>query len=157
MPATSSAPKESKRSPRTGPKGSAWHHCRRSELGFAPERGLVLQAVVTGEPAHQLAVGPILQDAADILASNAGHGAEIALRELLTHQNAAAAHIVAERFREAQQCAGHASLDRKKAGRRQRPVGLTQAPSQKRHHMAVALRVRLTEGLERGAADEAQF
>src|SRR5258705_10608676 len=78
---------------------------REHALEFRPalERRFVLQAVVAGEPRNVRLARPLLEDAADILARDAGHGGKIALRDLLAHQNAAATHVVAETIRKAEQ------------------------------------------------------
>ena len=52
------------------------------------------------------------------------HGAEVGLRHLLPDQDAAVADVVAERFRQTEQRARHASLHRQEARRRQRVVGV---------------------------------
>src|SRR5262245_6128767 len=72
------------------------------QLRLALERTLVLEAVIAGETRHERASRPFFENAADVLARDAGHGGEIALRDLLAHQNAAPADIVAEAFRQAQ-------------------------------------------------------
>src|SRR5262249_51144241 len=48
-------------------------------LKLAFKRRLVFQAVVAGEPAHQRAAHPVLQNPADVLARNPRHGGDIAL------------------------------------------------------------------------------
>src|SRR5215470_2311389 len=61
------------------------------QLGLAFERGLVLQAIVARKPRYVVLARPFLEYAADVLACDARHGGQIALRDLLAHQDAAAA------------------------------------------------------------------
>ena len=57
---------------------------------------------------------PFFENAADVLARDARHGGKIALRDLLTHQNAAATDVLAEAGGEAEQGARDAALQREK-------------------------------------------
>jgi hypothetical protein len=53
-------------------------------------------------------VAPVLEHAAYIFASDAGHCRQIALVDLLPNENAPAANVLAERLGQAQQCPRHA-------------------------------------------------
>src|SRR5947209_6369401 len=88
-----------------------------SRVGGALQRGLALQAIIAGEPADQLGVHPVLQDAAQVLARDTGHRGEVALAHLLADQDAAAADILAERLAEAEERARRPRLDRHRAHR----------------------------------------
>ena len=128
-----------------------------SHLRFAFERGAVFEAVIAGEPAQQLVAHPVVEDAADVLARDARHRGEIALRDLLADQDAARADVVAERFREAEQRLRDAAFQRQEAHRGDDIVGVAQAPHQQLDDVAVDVRMVGRDLLERGAADEAQF
>ena len=85
-----------------------------SPLGFTVEGGLVLEAIVARETAHQRAVRPIVEGPADIFPRNACHRGEVALGDFLPNEDAPLANITAERLGEAQQGARDASLYGKK-------------------------------------------
>ena len=67
-------------------------------IGLPFDSSPVLQAIVAGKTADQLAVHPLLQDAADIFACNAGHCSEVALRDLLPQDDTPAADVATEGF-----------------------------------------------------------
>src|SRR6476659_2288073 len=83
-------------------------------IGLPFDGSPVLPAIVPGKAAHQFAVHPLLQDAADIFPGNAGHRREIALRDLLPQDDTPAADVATESFSEVEQRPGHASLDGEK-------------------------------------------
>src|SRR5882724_7202537 len=127
------------------------------QLGLALERGLVLQAVVARKARHVRLARPFLENAADVLTRDAGHRGKVALRDLLTHQDAAATDVLSEAGGKAEQGARDAALQREKSRSRQRIVGVDQAVRQQLHDMLVELGIVAREGVERGAADEAQL
>src|SRR5271166_1183525 len=106
-------------------------------LGFSFEDGLVFQAIIARETAHQRTVRPMVEDAADIFPRGACHGRKLALGDLLLNNNA--------------------SLDGKKARGCHDVVGEAQAVRQQRCEVTVELRPRLPKSLKGGAADEAQL
>ena len=106
----------------------------RSHLHFSRQRGFVFQAVVAGEPLHDRAAHPLLQDAADVLARDAGHRREIALRHLLPDEDATAADVLTECVRETEQRARDAALAASGSWSPPAPVGLAQRCDQHRHH-----------------------
>ena len=53
-------------------------------LSLMLELRLVLKAIVAREAARQLAALPVIEDASDVLACNAGHGGKVGLPDLLT-------------------------------------------------------------------------
>src|SRR3984885_6280528 len=59
------------------------------QLGFVLQLRLVFEAIISGQPADQLAALPVVEDAADIFARDAGHGGEVALADLLADDYAA--------------------------------------------------------------------
>src|SRR5262249_13765756 len=77
---------------------------------FTVEDGLVLQAIVAREPAHQRTVPPIVEHPAHIFPRNTRHGGEVALGDFLPDEDAPLAEVVAERLGEVQQRARNASL-----------------------------------------------
>src|SRR5262249_40955887 len=95
-------------------------------LGFTVEGGLVLEAIVARETAHQRSVRPIVEGPADILPRNACHRGEVALGNFLPNEDAALSDVTAERLGEAQQGARYTSLYGKKVCGYQRFVGVTQ-------------------------------
>ena len=97
-----------------------------SLLGFTLESGLVLQAIIAREAAHQRTVRPIVEDPADIFPRNACHRGEVTLGDFLPHEDAALAEVTAERFGEAQQRTRNASFHGEKVRGQQRVVGVTQ-------------------------------
>ena len=75
-----------------------------------------LQAVIAGRGGvTTLAPHPVVQDAADVLARDAGHRGEVALADLLPDDDAAAADVLAEGIREVEQRARDAALERQEA------------------------------------------
>src|SRR4051794_39845918 len=126
-------------------------------IGLPFDSSPVLQAIVPGKTAHQFAVHPLLQDAADIFAGNAGHRSEIALRDLLPQDDTPAADVATERFSEVEQRPGHASLDGQEAGCCERVVRVAQTACQQDHHMPVDFGVGATERLEGGTAYKSQL
>ena len=72
--------------------------------------GLVLEAIVARETAHQRAVRPIVEGPADILPRNACHRAQVALGNFLPNEDAALSDVTAERLGEAQQRASNPSF-----------------------------------------------
>src|SRR5262245_42076 len=83
---------------------------RSSPLGFTVERGLVLQAIVAREPAHQRTVHPIVEHPAHIFPRNACHGGEVALGDFLPDEDAPLADVTAKRLGKIQQRARNPSL-----------------------------------------------
>src|SRR5262245_17986854 len=69
-----------------------------SPLGFTVERGLVLQAIVAREPAHQRTVHPVVEHPAHVFPGNACHGGEVTLGDLLPNEDAPLSDVTAERF-----------------------------------------------------------
>ena len=59
------------------------------QLRFVLQLRLVLKAIIAGQAADQLAALPIVEDAADIFAGDAGHGGDVALTDLLADDNTA--------------------------------------------------------------------
>src|SRR5271166_2276801 len=126
-------------------------------LGFSFEDGLVLQAIIARETAHQRTVRPMVEDAADIFPRGACHGRKLALGDLLLNNNAALADVTTELIGKAQQRARNASLDGKKARGCHDVVGEAQTVRQQSGELTVELWPRLPKRLEGGAADEAQL
>src|SRR5262249_48135045 len=126
-------------------------------LGFTVEGGLVLQAIIARETAHQRAVGPIVEDPADIFPRNACHRGEVALRDFLPNEDAALADVMAERLREAQQRVRNPSFHGEKIRGYQRFVGVTQPSRGQGCHVTVEFRGRLSKRLECGTVDKAQL
>ncbi len=81
----------------------------------------LLQAVIAGDAADQFVALPAVQDAADILAGDAGHCGEVGLRHLLPHQHASGTgwvrQLLAERIGQGEQRPRDAALQRQEAGR----------------------------------------
>ena len=71
-----------------------------SQLGFLFQLRLVLKAIITGQSADKLAALPVVENAAHVLARDAGHGGDIALPDLLANDDAARADVLAEIFRQ---------------------------------------------------------
>src|SRR4029077_4017091 len=126
------------------------------QFSFVFQLGLVLEAIIAGQPAHQLAAFPIVEDAADVLAGEAGDAGKMALADLLADDDAARADVLAEILRQFEQGAGDAAAQRQKTSRRDHRVGFAQSRGEQRHQRFVDLRMLLGEVLERGAAEEAQ-
>src|SRR6516225_5200388 len=61
------------------------------ELGFHFQLHFILDAIITGQPADELAALPVIENAAETFAGNAGHCREIALADLLVDHDAAGA------------------------------------------------------------------
>src|SRR6516225_3067902 len=127
------------------------------ELGLVLQQRFVLQAIVAGQAADQLAPLPVIEDAADILTGNAGHCGKIALPDLLADQNAASANIVTEFLRQFEQRAGNAAAQRQKAPGRHSRVGFTQSRRDQCQQRLVDFRMFVGELLERGATEKAQL
>src|SRR4029079_16446150 len=126
------------------------------QLGFDLQLRLVLQAIVAGQPAYQLATLPVVEDAAHVLARDAGHGGEVGLPDLLADDNATGADVLAESLRELEQRRGDAALERQETSGGDDEVGFAQACRQERDQRFVELRMREGEGIEGGAAEKAQ-
>src|SRR5712671_6038851 len=94
------------------------------QRALALELGLVFQAIVARQPAHQLVADPVVENAADVLARDPGHGGDVALADLLPDENAALADVLAERLREIEQRPRHTALERQKASGRDHAVGV---------------------------------
>src|SRR5215471_17179332 len=63
-----------------------------SELGLVLQQRLVLQAIIAGQAADQLAPLPVIENTADVFTGNASHGGKIALSDLLANDDAASAN-----------------------------------------------------------------
>src|ERR1700730_52349 len=126
------------------------------QLGFGFQLRLVLEAVVAGKPADQLAALPVVEDAAHILARDAGHGGKVALSDLLADDDAAGPDILAEILRQLEQCRGDAALERQETSGGDHQVGLAQSRRQQRDQRFVQLRMLQGECVESGAAEKAQ-
>src|SRR6202051_3347859 len=125
------------------------------KLGFDLQLRLVFEAIIAGQPADQLAALPVVEDAADILARDAGHGGEVALPDLLADDDAAGADILAEIVRQFEQRAGDAAAQRQEASGRDDGVRFTQPRGDQRHQRFIDLGMFAGKILECGAADEA--
>ena len=75
-----------------------------SKLNLILESRLVLKAIVAGRAAHQLTALPIIEDASDVLACNAGHGGEVGLPDLLTDDDPPWPDFLPEMVRQQEQC-----------------------------------------------------
>src|SRR5262249_47201673 len=94
-------------------RGSRWK--RRLSLRVTFQGSLVLDAVVAGETADQLALHPILQQPAEVLPRHAGNRSEVALADLVTDQDATRTDVLAEGISEAQQRPRGSRSDRGRA------------------------------------------
>src|SRR3984885_9671546 len=130
--------------------GSALH------LRFVLQLRFVLKAIIAGKTAHQLAPFPIVENAADIFAGDAGHGGDVALADFLPDHHAARADILAEMIRQFEQGRRHAALERQKTSGGDHGVGFAQSRRQERHQRFVDLRPPLRERLECGTAEKTQ-
>src|ERR1041385_1417923 len=108
------------------------HRPRAAWLKFdlAFESRLVLQAIVAGEPRDDLGAHPIVHNAADILARDAGHGGKVALAHFLADDDAALTDVLAESVREIDECTRDAALERQETSRRHDLVGVAQPRGQ---------------------------
>jgi len=62
------------------------------------EDGLVFQAIIACEKAHQRTAGPIVKHPADIFPRHARHRGEVTLGDFLPHGDAAFAEVPAEKL-----------------------------------------------------------
>src|ERR1700722_909963 len=88
---------------------------------------LVLKAIIAGKVAHQLMALPVVKNAADSFARDAGQGGEVALTDFLTDDDTARADILAEMVREFEQGRRHPALERQEASGGDAGIGLAQA------------------------------
>src|SRR6516164_2673283 len=126
-----------------------------SKLNLILESRLVLKAIVAGRAAHQLTALPIIEDASDVLACNAGHGGEVGLPDLLTNDDPSRPDFFPEMFCQLEQCSGHPAFERKEATGCHRRVCLAQAFSEKPDQRFVELWMFVCKSLERGVAEKA--
>src|SRR6516164_4271955 len=127
------------------------------ELGLVLQQHFVLQAIIAGKAADQLAPLPVVEDAADIFTGNAGHGGKIALPDLLADDDAAGTDILAEILRQFEQRAGDTAAQRQKAPGRHCRVGFAQPRRDQGQQGPVDLRMFVGEFLECGSAEKAQL
>src|SRR4051812_23647502 len=118
------------------------------DSALALEPLLVLEAVIARQPADQLVANPVVEDAADVLAGDPGHGGDLALADLLANDNPALAHVMAEGLGKIEQRAGDPALERQEASGRHHAVGVAQPRRQERDEILVDPRMALGEGLE---------
>ena len=118
---------------------------------------LVLKAIIAGKVAHQLVALPVIKNAADSFARDAGQGGEVALTDLLMNDDAARSDVFPEIFSKLEQGAGDAAAERQETLRGDCNVGLAQARGEKRKQHSADLRMFFRKSLERGAAEETQY
>ena len=102
------------------------------QLCFVFKLGLVLEEVIAGDGAHQLAALPVVEDAVHGFARQASHGGEVALPDLLADDDATRPNILAEMFRQFEQGAGDAAFKWQEASGCEHNVRFTQARGEKR-------------------------
>src|ERR1700722_5463001 len=124
------------------------------QLSFALKLCLVFKAIIAGQPADQLAPFPVVEDAADVFACDAGHGGEVGLADLLPDHDPPGANVLAEFVRQFEQCQGDASAQRQETSRGDHGIGLAQTRGQQGHQRFVDLGVHLGESFARGAAEK---
>src|SRR5581483_3195961 len=127
------------------------------KFGLVLQQALVLKAIVAGKAADQLAPLPVVENAADLLASNAGHGGEVALPDFLADDDAAGANVLAEVLGQFEQRAGDTAAQRQKTSSGHGRVGFAQARRDQRQQRLVDFRMFVGEILERGPAEKAQL
>ena len=66
------------------------------QMSFLLKRRFALDAIVSGDAAHQLASLPICQNPVDVLAGDASYGGKIRLAELLPNDDAASTDLLTE-------------------------------------------------------------
>src|SRR5580704_2821683 len=125
------------------------------QLRFVLQLRLVLKAIIAGQAADQLAALPVVEDAADIFAGDAGHRSNVALSDLLADDDATRADVLAEMLRKLEQGRGNAAFERQETPGRDHRVGLAQTHGEQRDQGLVDLGIFLRESLERGAAEKA--
>src|SRR5215831_13708072 len=102
-------------------------------LSLMLELHLVLKAIVAREAAHQLVALPVIEDAGDVLACNAGHGGEVGLPDLLTDDDPSRPDFLPEMFRQLEHRPGDPAFERKEATSCHHSVCLAQALSENLH------------------------
>ena len=79
-------------------------------LDFALEFRFVLKAIVTGQATHDFAAFPILEDTAQVFASNSSYGREVALPDLVLNDDAVRSDIPPKMIRQFEQRDGQRDL-----------------------------------------------
>jgi hypothetical protein len=85
------------------------------ELGFLLQPLFILDAIIAGQSADQLAALPVGENAAETFTRDARHRREIALADLLVDDDAASANILAEVVRQVEQRAGNTAAQRQES------------------------------------------
>ena len=88
----------------------------------------VLKAIITGKSADQLATLPIVENATDVLAGDAGHRGKVALPDFLVNDSAAGADILAKILCQFENVSD-APTQRQKTNSRHRGIGLRSRPA----------------------------
>ena len=130
-----------------------WHKVLRLTFKDRP----ILQAVVSGETAHQRAIDPIVKNTADIFAGSSCHCGKVTLGDLLLNYDTPLPHITTELVCKSQHRARNTTFDGKKARSRHRIVGVAQPVRQQGREVTIEFRSRPPLRLEGAAAHEAQF
>src|SRR5690606_38541615 len=99
---------------------------------------------------------PLVENAAHVLARDAGHSSDVALAYLLTYDDATTTDIVAEGFGQPQQRPCDPALQRQERSCDHGKIGVAQPSCKDGDDMAVDIGVLLCERLEAALADEAQ-
>jgi hypothetical protein len=125
-------------------------------LNLMLEDRLILEAIIARRAAHHPVALPVIEDAGDVLACNAGHGGKVVLRDFLTNDDPPRSDFLPEMVRQLEQCLGNPTFEREEARGCHHLVSLTHAFKEKPKQRLTELAMLFPKGLEHSATEKAQ-